>query len=220
MAKKEFVVIGCGLFGYNIAMTLADLGYDVIAVDKDQDTVNELADYVTYAVCADAAQDRVLEELGVSNVDIAIIGIGTDFEASIMATLACKNLGVPKIIAKAKSESHANILKKIGATEVVIPERDMGLKVAHSLASRNVVEFIELSDDYSMIELVVPIAWVGKSIVDLNVRAEYGVNIVGVTRGEEVNINPSPLDPFQAGDRIIVLGSNEDIAELEHLSNE
>lgn len=211
MKKKTFAVIGCGLFGSQLAITLASLGQDVIAVDSDQDIVDELADRVTYAVCAEVEENDILEEIGVSNADVAIIGMGTNLEASILAVMACKELGVPQIIAKAKSARLGNVLRRVGATQVTIPERDMGLKLAHQLARRDLMEIIELSDEHTIAELPIPKKWIGKTLGSLNVRTVFGLNIVAIRHTDGININPMPDDGFKEGDVIIALGSNDDL---------
>lgn len=220
MANKEsaFGVIGCGRFGYNLAITLAELGHDVICVDESQEIIDSLADKVTYAVAVDVSKEDALDNLGIANLDTVIIGLASNLNAAIMATIECKDMGVPHIICKAKTETHARILKKLGADQTIIPEMEVGVKLAHSLSKRSVYEYIELSEDYSMVDALVPKAWYGKTLNELNVRAKYGINIVGILNEGYTNINPTPLDKFREGDHILAIGMNEDVNKLEELA--
>ena len=158
---KDVAVIGCGRFGYHLAVTLSQMGRNVMVVDDDEEIVNALAHQVTYAVRADVTQENVLAEIGIGNCDAAVIAIGEHFEAAMMATLACKEMGIPRIIAKARNESMGRVLLKIGATQVMIPERDQGIKLAHALASHNMTELIGLSTTHAILEIGCPGSWSG-----------------------------------------------------------
>ncbi|MDY3051868.1 MAG: TrkA family potassium uptake protein [Ndongobacter sp.] len=212
---KTFAVIGCGRFGANVARTLAELGNDVLAVDASQEIVNDLSPHVTYAICADVGVEGALDSIGLSNVDCAIIGLSSDFEAAVMATALCREQKVPMIIAKARSELHGRILQRVGASKIILPERDIGIKLAHSLSSQSVYEYFELSEEHSLVESAVPKAWLGKTLGELNVRKHYGVSIIGILNEGYSNINPSPADKFREGDRILVLGSHAELMKLE-----
>lgn len=214
---KDVAVIGCGRFGYHLAITLSQMGRNVIVIDDDEEVINSLANEVTYAVCADVTQENVLAEIGVGNCDAAVIAIGEHFEAAMMATLACKELGVPRIIAKARNESMGRVLRKIGATQIVIPERDQGIKLAHSLDSHNMADLIGLSTTHAILEVGCPSSWWDKTLKDLQVRSKYGVTIIGIKREGEPLIIPSPDDVFIEGDHIFMLGSNEDLAKIEKI---
>lgn len=219
MKDKSFVVIGLGVFGSSIAETLANRGYDVMIIDKDESLVNELASEVTEAYTADITAPHVIEDLGVKNADCVIISTGSSLEAAIITTLRCKELGVSEIVVKAMSETHEKIFKKIGADKVVIPEKDMGAKLAHALTSTNILDIIELSDDYSIVELKVPDQWIGRSIYEINIRKNHGVNIIALVNGDNIDVNPNPNEPFHSGDYIIVVGLTEDILRLEKLND-
>lgn len=220
MSKKlSFAVIGCGRFGGNLAITLAELGHDVLAVDSEEEKVNHLAEYVAFAVHADVGLEGALDQIGLSNVDIAVIAISSDFEASIMATSICRDKGIKEIIAKAKSEHHAKILKQIGATKTVLPEKDMGIRLAHSLSRRSIYEYIELSSDYSIVEMEVPDQWIGRTINQIDLRANFGASVIGVVNQNVTNINPEPGYCFQEEDRMLVLGTQDHILEIEGLSS-
>ena len=170
MSNKQFVIIGLGRFGSSIAKTLYSLGNDVLAIDKDEDVVQEIADNVTHAVQLDATDENALKSLGIRNFDVAVVTIGDNIQSSIMATLLVKELGVKYIIAKGHSDLHAKVLYKIGADRVVLPEKDMGIRVAHNLVSSNILDYIELSEDYSVMEIQVLDEWSGKTLNELKIR--------------------------------------------------
>ncbi|MCY6482766.1 TrkA family potassium uptake protein [Clostridium aestuarii] len=219
MKKKQFVVIGLGRFGSSIAKTLYSLGNDVLAIDADEETIQNVADSVTHAVQADATDENSLKTLGVSNFDVAVVTIGSDVQASIMATLLAKDLGVKYIIAKAHNELHGKVLKKIGADRVIFPERDMGVRVAHNLVSSNILDYIELSSDYSIAEIASPEDWNGRTLKELNMRSKYGINVMALKRNNEVNISPSADDTIQPGDVIVAIGGIEELNKLENEIN-
>lgn len=212
---KQFAVVGCGRFGRSIAKTLYSLGHDVLAVDNYMENVEEIADSVTHAVQADVTDDDALRALGLGNFDVVIIGVASNLEASIMSTLIAKELGAKKIVAKAKDELHGKLLSKIGADEVVFPERDMGIRVAHNIVSPNILDYIELSSDYSIIEVSVIKEWQGKTLRQLSLPKKYGINVIAIKQGENINIVPNPDDIINRGDVFIVIGNNKSLHELE-----
>ena len=215
MSNKQFVIIGLGRFGSSVARTLSDLGNDVLAIDKDEDTVQEISDAVTHAVQLDATDENALRSLGIRNFDVAVVTIGDNIQASIMATLLVKELGVKYIIAKAQSDLHSKVLYKIGADRVVLPEKEMGIRVAHNLVSTNILDYIELSPDYSVIEIQASENWSGKTLSDLGLRSKYGINIMAIKRGDDVNISPLAEDIIEADDIIVAIGSGEDLSRIE-----
>lgn len=212
---KNYVVIGCGRFGSSIAKTLHSLGHEVLAIDQNEEIIQNIADQVTHAVEADCTDENVLKSLGIRNFDVAVVSIGSDVQSSIMATLIVKDLGVPYVLCKAQNELQAKVLYKIGADRVVFPERDMGIRVAHNLVSQNVLEYIELDPHYSIVEIVTPAKWIGKSIGELDLRANYGVNVMAVKHGMEINISPVADDALKPGDILVVIGKNEQINKIE-----
>ncbi|HDK7176889.1 TPA: TrkA family potassium uptake protein [Clostridium botulinum] len=218
MGRKQFVVIGLGRFGTSVAKTLYTLGNDVLAIDSSEDIVQSIADSVTHSVQIDATDENSLRSLGIRNFDVAVITIGSDIQASTMATLLVKEMGVKYIIAKANTEIHAKVLYKIGADRVVFPERDMGVRVAHNLVSTNILDYIELSPNYSIAEIVTPKPWHGKTLNELNIRANYGINVVALKRGEEINVSPVAEDTIDSGDIIVAIGSEEDLTKVEILN--
>lgn len=214
---KSFAVIGCGRFGSAVAKTLFDLGNEVLAIDGDMDVVDNIAGQVTHAIQADVMDEGVLKELGLSNFDVAIVSIGSDLQASIMATLIVKELGVNKIVAKAQSELHGKVLKKIGADKVIFPERDMGVRVAHNLTSNSIVDYIELSPDYSILEIEAIPKWYERNLEELRLRNKYKVTVMAIKRGEEVNVSPGPKFQIQKGDILVALGASE---AIDHIAEE
>lgn len=217
MSKKQFIVIGLGRFGTSVAETLYSLGNDVLAVDNDENTVQNISNKVTHAIQADANDEDSLRALGIGNFDVAIISIGDNIQSSIMATLLVKELGVKHIISKANNALHAKVLYKIGASRVVFPERDMGVRVAHNLVSSNILDYIELSPDYSIAEITSPEAWTNKSLRDLNIRAKHGINVMAIKGNKHINVSPSADNIIEPGDIIVVVGSNEDLNKLQDL---
>lgn len=215
---KQFVVIGCGRFGTSIARTLYGAGYDVLAIDQDEDVIKELADSVTHAVQMDAAGEGALKSLGIRNYDVAVIAIGSNIQSSILITLLARELGVKYIVAKAQNELHAKILYKTGADRVVLPEREMGARVAHNLVSPNILDYIELSPDYSIVEIMPLKEWIGKSLETINIRVKYGVNIMAIKQKTSINISPYAQDVICKDDIIVVVGHNNDIQKLEKRS--
>ncbi len=216
---KDIAVIGCGQFGSSVALTLSELGHDVLVIDENEDLIDAIADKVSHAVVADVMVEGTLKDLGIGNFDVVIIGMSTSFQASIMATIIAKDLGVPMIVAKVRDSLQGRVLKKVGADKIVIPEKDMGTRLAYTLTNKNIIEFIEVSEDYSMIELEVPKKWLNMSIFDLKVREEFGVSVVAIRTKEEIIINPTPEIKLTEGATIIIIGKNEEIKRVESLSD-
>lgn len=212
---KQYVVIGCGRFGSSVARTLYNMGHDVLAIDSSEEIIQYISEEVTHAIQADATDENVLKSLGIRNFDVAIITIGSNIQASIMTTLMAKELGVKYVVAKAHSEIHAKLLFKIGADRVVFPERDMGIRVAHNLVSGNILDYIELSPEYSIIEITAPSEWIGKTLLDLNVRSKYGINVMAIKHDSQINISPTATDCIKDGDILVVIGRNKDLEKLE-----
>ena len=214
-AKKQFAVIGMGRFGTSVARSLAKLGYEVLAIDSSSARVQDVVNQVTHAVQADSTDEEALRALGVRNFDVVVVAIGQDIQASILTTLILKELGVPYIIAKAQNELHGKVLSKIGADKVIFPERDMGQRVAHSLISPNLIDFIELSDDYSIVELEAPPVMIGKNLKQLDIRARFRCNVMAIKTGSRMNIAPNAEDAIREGDVLVIVGKNDHLARLE-----
>ncbi len=214
---KQFIVIGIGRFGKAVAERLYELGHEVLAIDTNEEAIQKISDKVTHAVTADASDESVLKSLGVRNFDVGVVSISSDIQSSIMITMMLKELGVGYVVAKAKDEIHAKVLLKIGADRVVFPERDMGERVAHNLIATNILEYIELSPEHSIIEYAALKSWIGKNLRDLNLRAKFGVTVVAVRNVNEdrINISPKADNEIKEGDIFIVIGNNDDLKKLE-----
>lgn len=214
---KSYVVIGLGRFGMAMARHLADQGCEVMALDIHNEAVQQISPYVTHAVVADARDKDVLKALSVADFDCAVVAIGDNLSASVLATMNLRELGVPMVVCKAHDETEKRVLEKLGADRVVVPERDYALRLAKSLVSPNVLDYIELSSEYGIIELPVPAVWQGKSLRDLNVRAKLGVNIIAIRRDDAIDAAPSADFTFRQGDVAVVLGSGEKLAAVQKL---
>ena len=212
--SKQYAVVGLGRFGTAVALGLAEAGNEVTAVDVDEEKVQAVADVVTYSAVADATKKGVCESLGFANVDVAIIGMSSHMEESILATIMAKEAGVGYIVAKAVSDIHATILKKVGADQIVFPERDSGILLAKSISSGYFTKFFSLSDSFSIVELAPPASWVGHSLAEINPRKNYGVNVIGLIDNGNTRINLDPHEPMQEGWVLVVVGENKELAKL------
>jgi trk system potassium uptake protein len=213
--KKEFAVIGLGRFGGSICQELSEQGVPVMAIDNNEERVNKFAAIASHAVCADTTDEQVLKSLGIRNFDHVIVAIGDNIQASILTTLMLKELGVNKITVKAQNDYHEKVLRKIGADFVVHPERDMGRRIAHNIVSNNVLDYLELSDEHSIAEIVASSKLGGNSIIDLNIRAKYGINIVAIKRGNDILVSPQADELIFTGDILIIIGADADINRFE-----
>lgn len=215
MASKSFVVYGLGKFGYSVAVSLAKDGCEVLAVDIDGDIVEDIANDVTLAVRANVKDQDVYHSLGIGNMDGAVVAVSGDMEASILATILSKEAGIPYVLAKAGSETHAEVLRKVGADQVILPEREMGSRVARNMLFGTFMDTFELSSAYSMAELEVPESWVGKTLRELDVRRRYGVNVIASREGEKINAHLNPDIPFAEHQIILTVGNNEDLKKIK-----
>ena len=223
---KQFAVIGLGRFGSSIATALAEKGQQVLAIDANEELVHDVMDSVMKAVCLDATDEKAMKSVGVQNVDVAICGIGTHLEASILVTLLLKDLGVPVIICKAVSEAHKKVLEKIGATKVILPERDMGIRLAGKLVSVSdtVIDHIGISAGASIIEVLASREFVGKTLRDLDIRAKFGVNVIAIKKKtgetgalveEKINVSPQADYVVEKGDILVIFGENDKLEEIK-----
>jgi trk system potassium uptake protein len=213
--KKEFVVIGLGRFGGSIVRSLTDQGMEVMAIDHDEDKVNEFSSIASHAVVADSTDESVLKSLGIRNFDHVIVAIGDDIQSSVLTTLMLKEIGVKKITVKAQNDYHEKVLRKIGANQVVHPERDMGRRIAHNIISNNVLDYLELSDEHSIVEIVASERLSGNSLIDLDIRAQFGINIVAIKREKDIIVSPQADEQIRVGDILIVIGADTDINRFE-----
>jgi trk system potassium uptake protein TrkA len=214
---KTFIVIGLGLFGAETARKLCTHGCEVLAMDIRSDLVQQVAADVTHAVVGDGQDKEVLRALGAGKFDCAIIAIGDDLAASVLTTMNLKELGVPYVICKAHDETHRRVLEKLGADRVVIPEQEQAARLARSLSSHNVLDYIELSEEYGIIEVPSPAAWKGKTLKELNVRAKLGVNILAIRRGGKINVSPGADFAFEEKDILVVLGDSAALKKVQKL---
>ena len=214
---KSYIVIGLGLFGAEVARKLCALGCEVLAMDIRSDLVNQVANDVTHAVVGDAQDKEVLRALGAGSFDCAIVAIGDDLAASVLATMNLKELGVPYIVCKAHDKTHSRVLEKLGVDRVIIPEQEHAERLARSLHSHNVLDYIELSEDYGILEVPAPKSWIGKTLKELNIRAKLGVNIIAVESDGKTNVSPLADYKILAGDIMVVLGDNLALEAVQKL---
>lgn len=207
--RKQYAVFGLGSFGESVAVTLQELGCEVVVVDNHMERIENISPHVSYAVQADIEDPEVIRSLGARNLDGVVVAVADDMEASIMATLVSKEIGVPYVLAKAKNDLHAKVLKKIGADSIIFPEKEIGQSVARNLVSGEFVDWISLSPDYSITEIAVPEKWIGKSLSEIDVRRTKDVNVVGVRIGEKIQVTIDPEEPLQKEMMLIMIGSNE-----------
>jgi trk system potassium uptake protein TrkA len=204
-----------------MATTLAELGHDVIGIDGDAERVRQLADAITQAVELDATDERALRSVGIQDVDVAVVSIGENIESSLLVVMQLRELGVETIVAKAVTPLHGRILEKLGVSRVIFPEREMAVRIAHGLVMPNVIDYIELSRDFSIVEVPAPAMFVGRTLKQLELRPKYGLTLIAIKRrsgasGPEVtNISPSADETIQAGDTLSLLGSNERLGSLD-----
>ena len=213
---KSFAVIGLGRFGKNLAVRLASLGNEVLAIDNDMENVQAVADQVTQAVETDALDESALKALGITEFDCVLVTISEKIEASILITSMLKGMGVNYVVSKAVTDLHATVLKQVGADKVVFPDKDMSEKLAQNLTATSILDYIDLSDKYSIVEVEAPKTWYGKSLKQLNIRAVYGVNVVAIKKrfSDDINVSPLPDYTFMENDILVVIGTNEDINKL------
>ncbi len=214
---KSYLVIGMGRFGTEVARQLHALGCEVLAVDTHSDLVQQIANDVTHAAVADARDKDVLKALGAKEFDCAIVAIGGSLADSVLATMNVKELGIPKVVCKAHDETHRQVLLKLGADQVVIPEQENAGRLARSLSSHNVLDYIELSDDYGIIEVPAPSSWQGKTLKELNVRAKLGVNIIAIKNAGGISVSPSADYAIGQEDIMVVLGDSTALNRVQKL---
>lgn len=220
MPKKQFVIIGVGRFGSSVAKSLHKSGYEVLAIDSSEEKIAAVAPLVTHAVQADSTDEEALRALGVRNFDVGVVAIGQDIQASILTTLILKELGIPLLIVKAQNELHGKVLTRIGADKIIYPERDMGNRVAHHLISPSILDYIELSDDYSIVELQAAPGMIGKSLKQMAIRAKYGCSVMAIKSGTSMNIAPQADSIVARGDVLVMVGSNESLQLFESAFSE
>jgi len=221
MVKRQFAVIGLGRFGAAMATTLLGLGQDVLGIDTDEGRVQELSDRVPHLLCVNASDPKALQEAGVGGVDVAVISIGANIEASLLIVMAVKEMGVKFIVAKSTTEVHGRILERLGVDRVIYPEREAAIRMAHSLVVPNVIDYISLSRDFSIIEIPAPEMFIGKTLREIDLRAKHGLTLIAIKRtingSMKTDVSPSADERIQAGDAVALVGSNKALVALERL---
>lgn len=212
---QTFAVFGLGRFGGSLVKELSQMNQEILAVDLDPERVDYYTQFATHAVVASGYDEKALRALGVRNIDHAFVSFGENIQASVLTTMVLKELGIPKVWAKAHDENHGKILEKIGADRVIHPERDMAKRITHNLHSSKIIDFIELSDTYSIAEIKVTERSIGKRLADLNLQRNYNVNFVALQRGNRTILSFSDEEQVQAGDLLIIIGNNEDIEKFD-----
>ncbi|MBE6797421.1 MAG: TrkA family potassium uptake protein [Ruminococcaceae bacterium] len=213
--NKTYAVLGLGRYGTAVAEELVNNGAEVLAVDIDQNNVNNASLNIPLCKCADVTDAEVIEKLGISNIDVAIVAMANNLEASVLATSLCKEAGVKTVIAKCGSELHSKILYNVGADRVIFPEKESGKRLARTLLTAGFSEMIELSDKISMVEFEVRDEWVGKNLVDLQLRKKYSINVVAICEGENISTAFDPHEPFKKGMRLIVIAETQKLQKLK-----
>ena len=217
---RQVAVIGLGRFGSSIARTLAQKKCQVLAIDNDENKIQDISEAVTQAVCLDATDEKALKAVGIGQIDVAVVSVGSDIESSILIAMLLKELGIKEVIAKAVTPQQGKVLEKIGVDRIVFPEREMGERLANALASPNVADYLQISEGCSIIEIAPPKDFIGRSLKQLNVRAQYKLNIVAIKRKDEkgkesINVVPVAEEKIEEGDMLVVAGANEDIEKLK-----
>lgn len=212
--NKQFAVLGLGRFGQSIVTSLVENGFEVLCCDKDIEIVNEMSKYGCHVVQADVTDSHVLTEFGINNFDVVIVAIGENMEGSILATMMAKELGAKCVIAKAKNDIQKSILEKVGADKVVLPERDMGKRIVSTLIATNIIDYINLSDKFAIAEIEPAEKWVNKTILDINIRAKFGLNIVAIKRNNNIIVSLNPTDIIEKGDVLVVIGETPDVKKI------
>lgn len=212
---KTYAVFGLGRYGRAVAAELAAAGAEVLAVDRNQLLVNSAATTIPLCKCADITDPEVYDLLGIGNLDVVIIAMGGHLEASVMAVMLCKEAGVPTVIAKCASETHGKILAKVGADQTIIPEQESGVRLAKNLLSSGFVDMVELTDSVSLLELEVRPEWVGKTLIDLNLRKKYGINVVALKQGADVSVAVDPAAALAADQKLVVIADTDKLRKLK-----
>ncbi|CAH0215929.1 Ktr system potassium uptake protein A [Peribacillus frigoritolerans] len=217
MIRQQYAVVGLGRFGTSVARRLYEAGHEVLGIDVNEERVEDAKLYVTHAVVADTTEEQTLKAVGISNFDCVIVAIGSDMQSNILTVLLLKELGVKKVIAKAISKQHGQVLDKVGADWIIYPERDMGERVANQLLSPNLLNYIELSKEYNIEEIVIPSRMAEKSLRELDIRAKYNISAIAIVRGGDIIISPSPDQIILKGDLLVLIGDKEDLARFSSI---
>lgn len=215
MKKQQFVIIGLGRFGSSLALQLMEMGCEVLGIDRDEDVVEEMSEQLTHVVVGDATDEQLLRSIGVRNMECGIVAIGDDIQMSILATILLKEMGIETVVAKAISRLHGRALEKLGVDRIVYPERDMGIRVAHQLVAPNLLDYLQLSKEYTIAELSVPACLNGKTLSELNTHTRFGCSIVAIHTNNGVLIAPTSMDKVHCDDIMVIIGTNDNIGRFE-----
>ena len=213
--NKTYAVLGLGRYGRAVAEELVNNGAEVLAVDIDENNVNNAIETIPICKCADITEPEVIKRLGISNVDVVIVAIASNLEASVMAVTLCKEVGVPTVIVKCGDEMHQKILKRVGADRVIFPEKESGTRLAKNLLTSGFSEMIELSDEVSMVEIDIKDEWIGKSLMDLKLRKKYSINVVAMRRDNKISTTVEPDIPLEEGMQLIVIADTQKLNKLK-----
>lgn len=214
MKKTTYAVFGLGRYGMSVAKELNKNGMEVLAVDIDEDIINDAATELPICKCADITDAEVINQLGIANIDVVIVAMAGNLEASILAVTLCKDVGVKTVIAKCSNEIHQRILQKVGADQVVFPEKDSGIRLAKNLLSSGFVDMVDLSDDVAIVELDVPNKWIGENLVSLNLRKKYEINVIAIKKDSSISINIVPNEKLEQGMKLVVMAHKNKMEKL------
>lgn len=217
MKNRQFAVIGLGRFGTSLLKELLEIKCEVLAIDTDEDKIEDIASIATHAITADSTDEQVLKALEVASFDAVVVAIGNNIQSNILTTILLKELGVNKIIAKAQNSLHGKVLEKIGADMVIYPERDMAIKLAHSLNSNNIMDHIELSSEFSILEIKAPSKFFNKNLEELELRSKFGITVLALKRREEIIISPDPGKIIKEKDILVLIGKNYYLNKISEL---
>ncbi|MBB5172259.1 potassium channel family protein [Texcoconibacillus texcoconensis] len=213
--RKQFAVIGLGRFGSSVCHELNEMNHEVLAIDNDEQKVDKLSKHATQAIVADGTDEKMLKNIGIRNFDHVIIAIGEDIQASILCTLILKEMNIKQVWVKAQNDYHHKVLDKIGADKIFHPEHDMGQRIAEFLTSEKVIDYIDLSEDFSIIEIIATKKVIGKTLAEMDVRAKYGCTILAIKHSKGVNVTPNADETIKEGDLLVVIGHKNDLKRFQ-----
>lgn len=217
LKRKQFAILGLGRFGFSLMNEITRLGFEVLAVDSDPTRVNSAKDIATYTVEADTTDENVLKALGIRNFDVVVVAIGENVQSNILTTILVKDMGVPMVVSKAQNHLHGRVLEKIGTDLVIYPERDAAIRLANSLVSKSVIDYINISSEYKILEIITPELFVGKTLRENNIREKFHLNVIAIKRDQDIIVNPVANQTIMSKDVLVILGKNECLAKLNDL---
>lgn len=212
--NNSYAVLGLGRYGYAVAKELAESGAEVLVVDSQEDVINDVVDEFPLCKCADITDEDAIAQLGISNIDVVIIAVASNLETSVMATTLCKDAGVKTVIVKCANERHCKILSKIGADKVVLPEYESGVRLAKNILSSGFVDILELTNNISLVEFDVKPEWIGKTLIDLNLRKKYSINVIAIQQDNDVTTEIDPNKPLESTMKLIVVANRDKLEKL------